>query len=90
MAYSTRLQFELLQETTAEMARNGCTKIVIVSGHGGNTNFLQYFAQTTLDTPKNWIVYVITPDGQGRTAPEIPVPPSPVSTVTPESSSSRT
>ncbi len=39
VAYSTRLQFELLQETTAEMARNGCTKIVIVSGHGGNTSF---------------------------------------------------
>ena len=77
VAYSTRLQFELLQETTAEMARNGCTKIVIVSGHGGNTNFLQYFAQTTLDTPKNWIVYVITPDGQGRTAPEIPGPSKP-------------
>lgn len=77
VAYSTRLQFELLQETTAEMARNGCRKIVLVSGHGGNTAFLQYFAQTTLETPKNWIVYVITPDGQGRTAPEIPGPSKP-------------
>ena len=77
IAYSTRLQFDVLQETTAEMARNGCTKIVIASGHGGNTAFLQYFAQTTLDTPKHWIVYVITPDGQGRAAPEIPGPSKP-------------
>src|SRR5450432_4914762 len=30
VAYSARLQFELLQETTDEMARNGCKKIVIV------------------------------------------------------------
>jgi creatinine amidohydrolase len=77
IAYSTHLQLEMLQETTAEMARNGCTKIVIVSGHGGNTAMLQYFAQTQLETPKDWILYVITPDGQGRTAPEIPGPSKP-------------
>src|SRR5215471_12352923 len=32
IAYSPRLQMELLQETTDEMARNGCKKIVIVNG----------------------------------------------------------
>ena len=32
IAYSTHLQLELLQETTDEMARHGCKKIVIVNG----------------------------------------------------------
>ena len=60
IAYSTHLQLELLQETTAEMARNGCKKVVIVSGHGGNTNLIAFFAQTTLETPKDYVVYAIT------------------------------
>src|SRR5690348_15957084 len=36
IAYSLDLQLKLLQETTDEMARNGCKKILIVNGHGGN------------------------------------------------------
>ena len=36
VAYSADFQLKLLQETTDEMARNGCKKIVIVNGHGGN------------------------------------------------------
>src|SRR6266705_554619 len=36
VAYSRGLQLQLLQETTDEMARNGCKKIIIVNGHGGN------------------------------------------------------
>ena len=59
IAYSTHLQLEMLQETTAEMARNGCTKIALISGHGGNTNLMQYFAQTQLETPKDWVLYVV-------------------------------
>jgi len=53
VAYSTHLQLEMLQEATAEMARNGCTKVVIVSGHGGNTNLIKFFAQTQLETSKD-------------------------------------
>jgi creatinine amidohydrolase len=60
IAYSTRLQHDLLEETISEMARNGCRKIVIVNGHGGNTALLQYFAQTQLDTPKDYIVYTLS------------------------------
>jgi creatinine amidohydrolase len=59
LAYSTHLQLELLQETTAEMARNGCKKVAIVSGHGGNTNLIQFFVQTTLETPKDYVIYAI-------------------------------
>jgi creatinine amidohydrolase len=58
IAYSRELQLKLLQETTDEMARNGCKKIVIVNGHGGNESLLPYFAQTQLDKPHDYVVYV--------------------------------
>ena len=58
MAYSRRLQLALLQETTDEMARNGCKKVLIVNGHGGNESLLPYFAQTQLDKPHDYVVYV--------------------------------
>src|SRR5215469_6193743 len=58
MAYSRSLQLALLQETTDEMARNGCKKILIVNGHGGNESLLPYFAQTQLDKPHDYVVYV--------------------------------
>src|SRR6516162_3353693 len=51
VAYSAHLQLELLQETTAEMARNGCKKILIVNGHGGNNSLLPFFAQSQLAKP---------------------------------------
>src|ERR1700720_1879997 len=44
VAYSAHLQLELLQETTDEMGRNGCRKIIIVNGHGGNEHLLPFFA----------------------------------------------
>ena len=75
VAYSSRLQLEMLQETTAEMARNGCKKIIIVNGHGGNTNLLQYFAQSQLESPKDYVVYALTglgapPASQQTAAPK--------------------
>ena len=59
IAYSSRLQLEMLQETVSEMARNGCQKIIIVNGHGGNNFLLQYFAQTQLDSSKEYMVYAV-------------------------------
>ncbi len=58
IAYSAELQMKLLQETTDEMARNGCKKIIIVNGHGGNENLLPYFAQSQLDRVHDYVVYV--------------------------------
>ena len=58
IAYSAELQLRLLQETTDEMARNGCKKVVIVNGHGGNENLLPYFAQAQLAKPHEYVVYV--------------------------------
>ncbi len=70
VAYSARLQMELLQETLDEMSRNGCRKILIVNGHGGNTSFLQYFAQAQLASPRDYVLYVLMPhdDAPGRPA----------------------
>ncbi len=58
MAYSRHIQLDLLQETTDEMGRNGCRKILIVNGHGGNLSLLPYFAQTELQERHNYVVYV--------------------------------
>jgi creatinine amidohydrolase len=67
VAYSSHLQLELLQETTDEMARNGCKKVIIVNGHGGNEHLLPFFAQAQLESPHDYVVYVIglvsTPPG---------------------------
>jgi creatinine amidohydrolase len=62
VAYSADLQLKLLQETTDEMARNGCKKVVIVNGHGGNEHLLPFFAQTQMASPKDYVVYVL--DGE--------------------------
>jgi len=58
IAYSRELQQMLLQETTDEMARNGCKKIVIVNGHGGNESLLPFFAQSQLEKKHDYVVYV--------------------------------
>ena len=58
VAYNMDLQMKLLQATTDEMGRNGCKKILIVNGHGGNEHLLPYFAQAQLDTPHDYVVYV--------------------------------
>ena len=76
IAYSTHLQLEMLQETVAEMARNGCQKIVIVNGHGGNNALVQYFAQIQLESPKDYVVYTLSalgaPQGTAAAAPSRP------------------
>src|SRR5580658_7166221 len=60
MAYSRTLQLSLLQETTDEMARNGCKKVLIVNGHGGNDSLLPYFAQSQLAKPHDYVVYTFS------------------------------
>ena len=69
VAYSRGLQLQLLQETTDEMARNGCKKIIIVNGHGGNNSLLPFFAQSQLEAPHDYVVYV---QGLARSGPGEP------------------
>jgi creatinine amidohydrolase len=66
IAYSPEMQMGLLQETTDEMARNGCKKIIIVNGHGGNEHLLPFFAQSQLYKPHDYVVYVY---GHGEMPP---------------------
>src|SRR5262249_42538962 len=76
IAYSSRLQLAMLEETVGEMGRNGCRKILTAHGHGGNTQLIQYFAQTQPDAPKDYIVYTLSalgpPAGTAGTAPSRP------------------
>ena len=58
LAYSLSTQLTLLQETVSEMARNGCKKIVIVNGHGGNESLLPLFGQSQLASQRDYVVYV--------------------------------
>src|SRR5260370_38577415 len=51
------------------MARNGCKKVIIVNGPGGNNSLLPYFSQTQLDTPHDYVVYVA---GIARSGPGEP------------------
>lgn len=59
ISYSPQLQLDMLQETVSEMARNGCRKVILVNGHGGNNNLVQYFVQTQLASPRDYIVYAV-------------------------------
>jgi creatinine amidohydrolase len=58
VAYSLPTQLTLLQETVKEMARNGCKKVLIVNGHGGNGSLLPLFAQSQLSSSRDYVVYV--------------------------------
>ena len=70
MSYSRALQLALLQETTDEMSRNGCKKVLIVNGHGGNDSLLPYFAQTQLDKPRDYVVYVFNERSPSHGGPQ--------------------
>jgi len=56
-----KLILELLDETCAEIARNGFKKIVIINGHGGNPNLLNFFIQTQLEKRRDYAVYFFEP-----------------------------
>src|SRR5438552_18169752 len=53
--------WDLLQATCDEIARNGFDKIVILNGHGGNPQLIQYFMQSLLNKRHNYVVYFYQP-----------------------------
>jgi creatinine amidohydrolase len=59
IAYSERLQYEMLVETTQEMARNGCKKILLVNGHSGNMGLITEFLQSDFEHPWDYVVYAM-------------------------------
>ena len=56
------LTIRLLENVCREIARNGLKKIVFVNAHGGNDHLIHYFAQIQLASPRDYVVYVVTPD----------------------------
>ncbi len=56
IAYSNELMWKMLEETCAELSRNGLKKIILFNGHGGSTYFLDYFCQSQLASGKDYIV----------------------------------
>jgi creatinine amidohydrolase len=71
IAYSPKIIWDLLQETCDELSRNGIKKIILVNGHGGNTNFLKFFCQAQLDKRADYAVYVIGPGGDPKLAEKV-------------------
>ena len=56
--FSQRLMTDILAESCAEIARNGFDKIILVNGHGGNTNMLNSFARSVLYEKNDYMVFV--------------------------------
>ncbi|MHB9133281.1 MAG: creatininase family protein [Armatimonadota bacterium] len=54
-----QLQYEILEHTCNEIARNGMKKIILLNGHGGNEFFLPNFALSMLDKPRDYVVFII-------------------------------
>jgi creatinine amidohydrolase len=71
MAYSNELMWKMLEETCKELSRNGLKKIILLNGHGGNTNFLQYFCQSQLAKQQDYIVVMFRPGDNPVNAAEI-------------------
>ena len=60
-ALPSKVIYELLEATCDEIARNGFDKIVILNGHGGNPEFLEFFMQSLLNKRHNYAVYLYRP-----------------------------
>ncbi|MGE5683183.1 MAG: creatininase family protein [Bacillota bacterium] len=71
IAYSSKITWDLLQETCNELSRNGIKKIIIVNGHGGNTYFLRYFCQAQLSEKRDYAVILFTPADDPKFAEEV-------------------
>ena len=59
IAYSPGLRRAMLEETTGEMARNGCKKILILNGHSANLAMLQDFLSASMSKPRDHVVYAM-------------------------------
>lgn len=69
-ALPSNVIYSLLEATCDEIARNGFTKIVILNGHGGNPEFLEFFMQSLLNKRHNYAVYLYRPEKDAAYAEE--------------------
>lgn len=49
----------LLDNLCEEIARNGCRKIILLNGHGGNEFILPTFMWTMLERPRDYTLYLL-------------------------------
>jgi creatinine amidohydrolase len=59
VSLAAEVQCRVLEQTCDEIARNGCRKIILGSGHGGNSHSLRAFALSLLDRRRDYLVYVL-------------------------------
>lgn len=71
ISYSNDLIWQMLDETCRELSRNGLKKIILFNGHGGSTNFLQYFCQSQLSEKRDYIVVLFQGSADSATDKEI-------------------
>lgn len=57
------LMVRLLDNVCREIARNGCTKVVLVNAHGGNRGLVSLFTMLQLYGPRHYVVYLVDPIG---------------------------
>jgi creatinine amidohydrolase len=65
-ALPSHVIYELLEATCDEIARNGFKKIVILNGHGGNPEFIQFFMQSFLNKRHDYVIYFYTPENDAE------------------------
>ena len=58
VALSTEVLTQILRELCDEIGRNGFTKILLVSSHGGNNPWLQSFVRAVKDKKKDYEVFL--------------------------------
>ena len=58
VAIRGEIMLGLLENVCEEISRNGLKKILIVNGHGGNTNLLSFFTELMLERQRDFLVYV--------------------------------
>jgi creatinine amidohydrolase len=57
ISITPQTMYTLLEEVCDEISRNGFKKIIILNGHGGNTQFINYFIQSTLYKRRDYVIY---------------------------------
>jgi creatinine amidohydrolase len=62
--FDTSLLLRILEALLDQIAQNGFEKILVLSGHGGNTNFLQYFAMSQCDREVDYTLYISGTGGE--------------------------
>jgi creatinine amidohydrolase len=55
------LMIKLLDNVCREIARNGCKKVVLLNAHGGNAGLVTLSNMLQLFTPKDYVVYIVSP-----------------------------